>query len=55
MENRDLQSVFGEDYQNLVVVIQELLNEVVNRLIFYLLETHTRFTGTGRLCFPVDH
>lgn len=27
MENRDLQSVFGEDYQNLVVIIQELINE----------------------------
>ena len=34
MENRDLQSVFGEDYQNLVVIIQELINEVCDRCFF---------------------
>lgn len=46
MENRDLQSVFGEDYQNLVVVIQDLLNEVVYRSCFESLETHSRFAGS---------
>ena len=55
MENRDLQSVFGEDYQNLVVVIQELLNEVADGPYFQSVETHSRFAGTGRLCFPVDY
>lgn len=38
--------MFGEDYQNLVVVIQDLLNEVVNRLCFESIETNSCSTGS---------